>query len=562
MFLIANLSFQQILFNVFGGLGLFLFGIHIMGDSLKNLASSKLKIIIEKTTNTPIKGIVTGMILTAFLQSSSGVTVIIIGLISANLMTLPQAVATIMGANIGTTITSIMIGFNIGAYSLPIIAIGALICFFIKNKRFYLIGTTILGFGLLFYGLELMGGTLKEVAKEPFFTNLMTSFSKSPALGVLTGSIVTAIIQSSSASIGILQQIYQNGDITLLASISVLLGCNIGTTITALITSLGANKNAKRAAYAHLFFNLFGAIIFLIILRPFTNLISSAERHFTFLQASPAATIALAHVIFNFLTAIVLFFLINYFVKIIVKLFPYSESEQKMAMDVLEHSLIKKAPALALENAHKVIIDMGETVEHMFTLAKRFINEFDKRIPEEIQNYEDIVDTYDNKIHDYLVKIPTTAFGVKEMKLHAIYFDTIGDLERIADHAMNLVEFMSARYANNCVFYDESLEMINHMLELLTNMINDAQIAFKNYDKNAARRIRATEPQIDELEKKYRRHESNLASSGIITPNEDMHFVDILSNLERIGDHANNISDNILFESIHEAKDFKKSTPI
>lgn len=562
MFVPNNPTLQYILFTIFGGLGIFLFGIHLMSDSLKSLASSKLKIIIEKTTNTPIKGIITGMILTAFLQSSSGVTVIVIGLISANLMKLPQAVALIMGANIGTTITSIMIGFNIGTYALPIIAIGAIICFFVKNKRVYLIGAAILGFGMLFFGLDLMGATLKEVAKEPFFTNLMTTLSKSPTLGVLTGIVVTSIIQSSSASIGILQQIYQNGDITLLASIAVLLGCNIGTTITAIITALGANRNAKRAALAHFLFNIFGAIIFLALLRPFTNLVSSISSSFAFFESSRAAVIALAHVIFNFTTVIILYFLIKYFVKIIIKLLPYSEAEQKISMEVLEPSLIKKAPTLALENAHKVIIDMGETVEKMFFLAKDFANEFDKRIPEEMQQLEDLVDTYDNKIHDYLVKIPTSSFGVKEMKLHAIYFDTIGDLERIADHAMNLVEFMAARYSNNANFYEESLEMINHMLDLLSSMVKDANIAFQTYDKNAARRIRAMEPQIDELEKKYRRHESHLVSSGIITTNQDMHFVDILSNLERIGDHANNISDNILFESIHEAKDFKKSTPV
>ena len=559
---LTDISTTTIILTTIGGLGIFLYGLHLLGESLKDIAGTKLKLIIEKTTSTPLRGIITGTLFTVLIQSSSGVTVIVISLISAGLMKLPQAVAVIVGANIGTTVTAILIGLPISKYALALVALGALICFFIKRRKVYLVGSALLGFGFLFFGLNLMGETLKTLAEGPLFSDFMIKLAQNPFYGVLTGTAITAIIQSSSASIGILQRIYLNGDIALTGAIPILYGCNIGTTITIVIAALGSARNAKRAALAHVLFNLVGVILFLIILNPFTKLIISAEANIQFFQKSPAETIALAHVIFNLTTALLIFFVIKASVRFIEKLIPYTREEALVrSIDLLQPTLIGTAPTLALESVHNVLLDMCEIVERMYALAKHYLNNDNHKCFDEVQIYETTIDTYDNKLHDYLIRFISESLGEKEVKLQALYLDTISDLERIADHSVNLVEFMRARYENNVDFYPESLVNVNHLAQLIETMIHDAYLALKTNDKNAARRIRAMEPQIDELEKKYRHQQLALITNGLVG-GQDIHFVDILANLERIGDHTNNIADNILFESMHDVKGFKTSDDI
>ncbi|MDD3999406.1 MAG: Na/Pi symporter, partial [Bacilli bacterium] len=255
---------------VAGGLGLFLYGITLMSESLKRLAGNRLKTLIAKATSTIFRGILTGTVVTCLIQSSSATTVIVIGLISAGLMSLKQAIGVMMGANIGTTITAFLIGLNISKYSLMIMAIGAIILLFFERKRIHEVGRAIFGFAALFVGLELMGLGLEPLSKMVWFETSMTSMSSFPLLGVLVGAGLTALIQSSSASIGVLQQIFSSGAIGLKAALPVLLGCNIGTTITATLSSLSGTRESKQAALFHLFFNLIGTIIFLIFLTPYT----------------------------------------------------------------------------------------------------------------------------------------------------------------------------------------------------------------------------------------------------------------------------------------------------
>ncbi|MCI6717250.1 MAG: Na/Pi cotransporter family protein [Bacilli bacterium] len=556
------MSSFQILMYAFGGMAIFLYGIYIMGDALKGLAGNRLRTIIEKSTNKVWKGILVGFVLTAIIQSSSGLTAIVISLIAAGLMTLPQAIPVIMGANIGTTVTSILVGFDIGGISLIFVTIGVIIVFFIKQKKIHYMGLTILGFGLLFFGLDTMDLGLKEIVNNPSFTDIVKTLDN-PALGILAGVVLTAVVQSSSALIAIAQQIYATPlasgahSISLIATISIIIGSNIGTTVTALLSSLSSSRNAKRAALAHLLFNITGCIIFVILLYPFSNLMQMMEDNIPYFTKNPAHVIAVVHIIFNVMTTFVLCWFVRLLVKIVERIIPLTESEKLIkGVDKLEPSLIEQAPVLAIANAKKVTIDMFQIVLQMFDDTKKYINGNDNKLFNRINNLEDVTDNYDNKLHDYLVKVSSSTLSFVAIHEQAICFDTIRDLERIADHLLNLAEFMEERYSNNYIFQDETLNMLNHLLELLTAMINDAYVSFKNNDKKSARRVRATEPQIDELEKKYRKAEVSILTSGVTNIlNADLHFVDILANLERIGDHCNNIADNILFESLHDIED-------
>ena len=544
-------TFERISY-IIGGVALFLYGIHIMGEALKSLAGNKLKMIIEKTTSTTLKGIITGAIMTALIQSSSGTTAIVVALISAGLMTLPQAVSVIMGANIGTTITSIIIGLNISEYSLIIIGVGALMCFFSNRQKITDAGVAILGFGLLFFGLELMGDTLKLYAQEPFFTELMKSFSDSPILGVGVGAIFTAVIQSSSAAIGIIQKLYADtsGGLLLSAAIPLLLGSNIGTTITAIISSLNSSRSAKRAALFHVIFNLIGSIAFIILLNPFTSLIQLIENRF--FEPYSSSSLATAHVIFNVTTTVVLAFFVKQLVWIVEKLIKPSKEEALVtSIDKLNSKLLDQAPVLALENARSVICDMSNIVEKMFDTTMEYIFTNNPKAVGEVNAYEDLIDTYDNKLHDYLTALSSKNLSVSQGLVHTIEFDTIRDLERIADHLVNICEFAESRYNRQVKFHPDSEQNVKTIVKLVTEMTKDSFNAYRNNDSAASRRVMALEPRIDELEKKYRKAEIELFANGTITYN-DIHYVDILSNLERIGDHANNIAENILNNSKHD----------
>ncbi len=546
-----DLSKFEIISFVLGGIALFLFGIHIMGESLKNLAGNKLKIIIEKTTNTTVKGILTGAAITVLIQSSSGTTAIVVALISAGLMTLPQAVAVIMGANIGTTITAIIIGLNISDYSLIIVGAGALLCFFAKKQKFVETGNAILGFGLLFFGLDMMGTTLKQFAENPRIIETFQTLSKNPLLGVGVGTVTAAIIQSSSATIGIVQKLYAEtgGSLLLHAAIPLLLGSNIGTTITAVISSLNSSRNAKRAALAHVLFNVVGVTIFMIFLNPYTSFVGWVEKKF--LSPFSAGTIAVAHVLFNVTTTIFLAFFVKQIVWIVQKILkPTKEEEMISAIDKLNHKLLNQAPVLALENVHFIIVDMSKIVDKMFELFLSYFQEPNSKIPEEVFNLEDVVDSYDSKLHDFVAELSSKELSERDSKVQAIAFDTIRDLERIADHLVNLTEFLQTRYNSNIQFHPVAYENINHMLILIKSMIDDSFASYEKTDKAAARRVTAIEPQIDELEKLYRKQQIAMLGDGTLT-NSDLHYVDILSNLERIGDHTNNIAENIITNSVH-----------
>lgn len=553
MFLSTGLSVSQIileLIKVLGGLGLFLYGINQMGDSLKTIAGDKLKTIIEKTTNTPLKGILVGTLVTAIIQSSSGTTALTVGLVRAGLMTFPQAIGVILGANIGATITSFFIGMNIESYSLLFVGVGALMIFFIKNEKGSEIGKVIFGFGMLFFGLKTMGDALDVilVAYEDQATQLFKFISDQPILGLLIGTILTALVQSSSAIIGILQTLYQQGFIVIFGAIPIMLGCNIGTTITACIAGIGGGVQAKRTAFVHVMFNVIGALLFLALLWPFSKLMELIEASMlTGLGPHPKMTIAIAHLLFNFVTTFIMFFLIKVLVKFTEKLFKDKPNEQQTILDsLLDYSLIEKSPGFSLSFAKKSIDYMCKCVTEYVSMARDY--SFDKKLsygdrPKEI---EETIDELDKRIHNYLIKLTLSDLSQSNSHLLSAYLDAIKDLERIGDHCTNLFEFFDDRYSTNKELSQDGIQDLEQLYETLTTMLNTTFDAFYKWDGTKALEVNELENQVDKLEAFFHQRHVHRIDSGACSYLNADHYVEILSNLERMGDHLKNISECIL----------------
>lgn len=553
MILSMGLSAGEIILQliaVLGGLGLFLYGINQMGDSLKIIAGNRLKTIIEKTTNTPIKGILVGTLVTAVIQSSSGTTALTVGLVRAGLMTFPQAIGVILGANIGATITSFFIGLNIENYSLIFVGIGALMMFFVKKEKGIEIGKILFGFGMLFFGLKTMGDALDVIlmAYEDQATKLFTFISDYPVLGLLIGTALTALVQSSSAIIGILQTLYQQGFIIIYGAIPIMLGCNIGTTITACIAGMGGGVQAKRTAFVHVMFNVVGAILFLALLWPFSQLMELIESSMlSGLGPHPKMSIAIAHLLFNFVTTFIMFFLIKLMVKLATKLFKDKPNEEQTILNsLLDYSLIEKSPGFALSFAKKSIDYMCKCVTEYVHMAKDY--SFDKKMnygnrPAEL---EDTIDTLDKRIHDYLIQLTLTDLSKSNSNLLSSYLDAIKDLERIGDHCTNIFEFFDDRYATGKELSSDGSQDLNQLYDTVIAMLDKAMGAFYDWDREKALEVNTIEDQVDKLEEVFHQRHVHRIDSGACSYLNADHYVEVLSNLERMGDHLENIAECVL----------------
>jgi phosphate:Na+ symporter len=541
------MSLGESVMSVFGGLALFLFGINMMSDSLKLAAGNKLKLIIEKTTNTPLKGIFVGVLLTILIQSSSGTTALMIGLLRAGLMTLPQSVGIIMGANIGTTVTAFIIGLPIADWGLYIVFFGFLL-YFIGKRRTKHIGGVLLGLGLLFVGLNFMGDGLKPIAETEMATDMFKTFANNWFLGTIFGTLFTALVQSSSAAIGVLEKLYHLNaqgvqSISLAGAIPLLLGANIGTTITAMLASIGGNIESKRAAVVHTTFNLIMAVVFLIILIPYTNVVASFESRF--LEQYSMLTIAFAHLFQNASMTILLYFFINkmiWFSKKVVK----DKVNTQIPEQMFDDKLIEESPELALEFAKKAISYMGNLVKDYFAIAKEYSFKDNPKLIEESNQFEMMIDTYDIKLHDYLIKISRAGLDLDGSKKLSRDLDTIKDFERIGDHLMNIMEFFDMRYKEGLALSEEGTADLHEMYDALTIMIDDTLNAFLNQDVELAHKVVVEEDKIDEIEEKARYKYIERLKQGQITFVMAANYPDILANLERIGDHLMNIAGSVI----------------
>lgn len=538
-----ELNWQEMLFQFIGGLGIFLFGIKYMGDGLQKSAGDRLREILDKFTTNPFMGVLAGIFVTVLIQSSSGTTVIVVGLVSAGFMTLRQAIGVVMGANIGTTVTAFIIGIDIGEYALPIIALGAILLFFFKNKKIQNIGQMVFGFGGLFYGLELMSGGMKPLRDLQSFHELTVSLSDNPILGVVVGTVFTLIVQSSSATIGILQELYGSGLLDLDAALPVLFGDNIGTTITAVLAALGASVAARRTAAVHVLFNLIGTTIFLIILPLFTKVIMFMQSS---LNLNEPMTIAFAHGTFNVTNTIIQFPFIAVLAYIVTKLIPGKDAIIDYNAQHLDPVFIQQSPAIAIGQAKEEVLRMGQFAVKGLEETNDFLKTKNTKNSETAYQIEGAINNLDKKITDYLVDLSSASLSEVESERHSILMDTVRDIERIGDHFENIVELVEYQQANKVKISEEAMNDLEEMFGLTISTVSQSIEALDVNSLDMAREVIEKEDRIDKMERKLRKQHILRMNEGKCTGQSGIVFVDIISNLERIGDHAVNIAEAVL----------------
>ncbi|WP_386057524.1 Na/Pi cotransporter family protein [Thalassobacillus hwangdonensis] len=540
-----EIDVQKMIFEFIGGLGIFLFGLKYMGEGLQKIAGERLRDLLDRFTSNPFMGVLAGAIVTALLQSSSTTTVLTVGLVNAGFMTFRQAIGVIMGANIGTTMTAFIIGIDIKEYGLPILAVGALLLFFFKSKKVTYIGQTLFGFGALFFGLEVMSGGVKPLRDLQTFHDLTVSMSDNPILGVVIGTVFTVIVQSSSATIGILQEFYGQGLMDIDAALPVLFGDNIGTTITAVLAAIGASVGARRAAAVHVIFNVLGAVLFLLLLKPFTIYVEFLRNQF---DLEPEMTIAFAHGSFNIANTILQFPFIAVLAWIVVKVIPGKDSIVEFKPRHLDPIFIEQSPSLALDQAKEEVIRMGEYAYKGLEETSYYLNNHKQKHAEVALQIEDALNNLDRKITDYLVELSSAPLSDEESHKHSALMDSVRDIERIGDHFENIVELIDYKISNKVDLTEQANEDLNDMISLTLMTVKQAMRALENMDREEALAVVQKEDQIDQMERAYRKKHIIRLNEGLCSGQAGIVFVDIISNLERIGDHAVNIAEEVLAE--------------
>lgn len=529
------------------GLGLFLVGIKFMSDGLKKIVGDKVKVLINKVVNNPFLAIIIGFVITTIIQSSSGTIALVISLLTAGLLSLESAAFIMLGANIGSATTSIIIGLNITKYSPIIVFIGAFLVFFFSNhKQVRRIGRTILGFGLMFYGLECLSNSLGSLTSSPAFTNALNTMDKNPFLALLVGLVSTSVVQSSGATIGVIQKLYNlNSDVmSLKVVIAFILGANIGTIITGLIASLKGNSDSKRLVVFDYIFNILNCILFMAMIIPVELLFSRIE---SALFVNYGAGLVSCLTIFIKVVGVLIFgWLTKPLIKLLNKMFK-SKANNIDALDIkLNKELIKTSPTLALEYVYEKIIEMKNLVNLMYNSAIEYLFTRNSKSAETLNLNEEIVDKYYEVLHEYLTMIPSnTINNNKYSSLKIYYLDSIKDLERIADHCVNLIERLDERYEHKLSFNEEAKNNLNSMVENLNKMIVLTFKAIEDENEKMADCALKYEDLIDQNEKYYRQLFIEHQCSSI-DDKEDLNIVEILSNFERIGDHLTNISEHII----------------
>lgn len=551
--------------TLIGGLSLFLFGMNIMGQALERKAGNKLKDLLAKMTNSKFKGFLTGLVITAVIQSSSATTVMVVGFVNSGLMTLRQAINVIMGANIGTTITSwiLSLGDIDGSSVLitllkptsftPILAlVGIIFYMFLKDDSKKDIGSILLGFATLMFGMDTMSNAVSGLANVPGFSNLFILFTN-PLLGVLVGALLTAIIQSSSASVGILQALSSTGQVTYGAAVPIIMGQNIGTCVTCLLSSIGTNKNARRAAVVHLLFNTIGTVVILTlfcIIKTVVYIPLLSE------QASMFG-IALTHSIFNVLCVMILLPMSALLEKLALRIIPDDKIKEKY--DELDTRLFV-TPTLALAQAKSSLSDMADTSRKAITMALKSVNNYSDKLYEDILKQEDKNDRYEDKIGTYLVDLSSkNTLSESESKEVSKMLKIIGDLERIADHAINIGQASRELRDKNLSLSEDAIKEMDSMLNAVKECVDLSLLAFEKDDLAIALKVPPLEEVIDELKAKLRANHIDRVKRRQCSIEAGFIWSDLLTNLERVGDHCNNIATEIIDDLNYDNRYFHKT---
>lgn len=533
--------------GLLGGLALFLYGMQMMSAGMEATAGNKMKQILENLTSNRFKGVFVGALITAVIQSSSATTVMVVGFVNSGMMTLRQAVWIIMGANIGTTITGQLIALDVGAIAPLIAFIGVAAIMFIKNEKVHHIGNILAGLGILFIGMGMMGDAMKPFANNKDFVDLLTKF-ENPALGILAGTLFTAIIQSSSASVGILQTLADSGAIELSSAVFVLFGQNIGTCVTALLASIGTNQNAKRVTVVHITFNVIGTIIF-TILCTLTPLVSFVE---SWTPNSPSAQIANMHTLFNVVTTTVLIPIGIYLAIFAEKLLKDKAVNDGKNVLLYIHDIKNinedklGTSAISMDGTKKEITRMLNMAKDNVSDAFNTFLEYNPSTVTKVTETEDYIDFLNQEISKYITKVITHERTEKGSEIFNSYFTITTNIERIADHAVNISNYSNIINERNISFSDLAMEEIREIrevsmdiLELLLNIDNNNIIEWHS-------KVAAMEQHIDDMTKQYRNNMYSRLQNGICKDNGSMIFSEMLTDFERIGDHSLNISEEIM----------------
>ncbi len=538
------------LLSLIGGLCLFLFGMNVMGQALERSAGTKLELTLGKLTNNRFAGLLTGLGVTAVIQSSSATTVMVVGFVNSGLMTLRQSIHVIMGANIGTTVTAWLIsltGIDGGGFLdflkpssfSPILAlIGIGLYMFAKSSRRRDIGTILLGFAVLMSGMDTMTGAVAGLKNVPWFQDMFLLF-KNPILGVLVGALLTAVIQSSSASVGILQALAVTGAVSYGAAIPIIMGQNIGTCVTAILSSLGTNKNAKRTAYVHLSFNVLGSAILLIIYALVNAIFSPA----LFNMAASEAGIAIAHSIFNVACVLILFPMSGLLEKLAYVLVPDDKTPDKVAE--LDERLLA-TPAVALERCNALTVEMATLAAESLRDSITALKTYDSSLAKRIRDVEDKTDHFEDIIGSYLVKLSSQKLGDAEGARASMLLKAIGDFERIGDHAVNILESAEELIQKNISFSEGASAELNSLCDAVLEIVSLSYIAFTEESIATANCVEPLEEVIDKMKEFLRSQHIERLRGGNCSIEAGFVWSDLITNMERVSDHCSNIAGSVI----------------
>ncbi len=537
---------MKIIFGVLGGLGLFLYGMTIMADGLEKSAGNKMKKIIEVLTNNRIMAVIIGAIVTMVIQSSSATTVMVVGFVNAGIMTLTQAVGVIMGANIGTTVTAQIASMNLDGIALVFVGIGVVVWLFSKNRKTKNIAEIFIGFGILFVGMNYMKDAVKPLREYAGFKNILLSFGSNSftdsLLAILTGFFITAIIQSSSATTGILIALASEGLLPIEASLPIVFGTNIGTCVTAMLSSIGANRTAKRAAFIHLIFNIIGTFLFMIF---FKHITIDLVKHIS--PNSPARQLANAHTFFNIMNTIILFPFASLLVSFAKKVIPIQDAEkvETNGIKYLDDRMLE-TPSIAIGQVIKETLNMGNLVLHTYEIALEAFMKKDEACAHQVFKMEKITNHMERQIAEYLVKLSNTSLSAEQHEKVDELFSTINDIERVGDHSDNLAELALSVIEHKLDFSEEAVNELRIMSDKVQKSYKESLMALKDRNIDMATKVVEREGEIDVMEKTLRTHHIARLNKQLCKIESGVIFLDMISNFERIGDHASNIAIGVL----------------
>ncbi len=535
---VAEISYVKMVFELLGGLALFIWGMEIMGDGLQKAAGDRLRYVIEKLTKTTMYGVIVGTIVTALVHSSSAVTIMLVSFVNAGLMNLNQAVGIVFGANIGTTVTAQLVAFNIDVVIMPAIFVGFMMKMFSSKKVWRVTGEFILGFGVLFLGMEFISNSAAFVKSDPNMVRFLATLSGNLYLGILAGLIFTGIIQSSTATSALVIALIGQGLITLPGAIAIMLGSNIGTCGDTLLASVGGNIGAKRVAVAHIMFNVIGVVLFIPFIQWTVSLME-------WMSSNPARQVANFHTFFNVASTILFLPVTGYYVKFIKFLVKGEDKLPEHGIKFISDKLLA-TPSLALEQATQEMVRMMEIAKGMVRRTFEMVKGGNKRLFKLIMDNENTVDSLQMAITAYLTKLTQKSLSEDQAERAIVLLHVVHDVERIGDHATNLAELADGMIEQKIIFSKEANESLVALFEKVDDACKLVQSALAEYDKKKAILMYDLEEEIDRMAQDVRDQHVDRLKTEQCKPENGIFFLDMASNLERIGDHCLNIAQAVL----------------